>query len=608
MSPRPHFLVLTFPLQGHIAPALRLAKRLLDAVPDALVTFSTTEAAHRCMFPANPDVPHGAAESSRHDDDDGRLEFHPFSDGTESGYVRGSDSAGFNQYMASLLAAGPRSVGELVDALAARGRPGRGGGGSRPEDVRPVSRPDELVRGGAGAEGAGTGSVVLSARGASLRRGGRGRGATAAALATGQGMRKELGRGTAAAAPATGQGAAGGFRRRGGDAGGSGQEAGKTTSLRSIPNVCDRFLARGGPKREAELTAMAAHCSGWTRGGASGAAIAVVPRSVPPALYSIQPAAVFAIYYHYFHGHAGVVIDQLHDPSFLVQLPGLPPQAVRDLPSFITESTHPSNRFHAAYTTIRDLFDSLDRDAPKAKVLVNTCEELEAGTFAAVGAYDVLPIGPVLPSGDEAGLFKQDDSRYLDWLDTKLADSVVYVSFGSLARMARGQLDELLLGLEESGRPYLCIVRKDQLPEEETETQMDARPRNGMVVEWCDQVRVLSHAAVGCFVTHCGWNSVLESVACGVPMVAVPQWSDQRINSWLVECEWRVGCRAEVGSDGVLRATEVRRCIEEVMAGNDVRSTATEWKRTMVEALGKGGSSDCNLMAFAQGVGNGVRV
>uniref|UniRef100_A0ACD5WU22 Uncharacterized protein n=1 Tax=Avena sativa TaxID=4498 RepID=A0ACD5WU22_AVESA len=478
MSAQLHFLVLTFPLQGHITPALRLARRLLAAAPDALVTFSTNEAAHRRMFPAKPaaDAPHDVAEYE--EDGDGRLEFLPFSDGTESGYVRGSDSAAFNEYMVTLGAAGPRSVGELLDALAARGRP--------------VTR------------------VVY-------------------------------------------------------------------TLL--LPWAADVARERG----------------------------------VPSALYWIQPAAVFAVYYHYFHGHAGAVIDHLHDPSFLVQLPGLPPQAVRDLPSFLTESADPSDCFHGAYAAIRDLFDSLDRDAPKATVLVNTCEELEAVVLSSFGAYHMLPIGPVLPAGDEAGLFKQDDAKYMEWLDTKDANSVVYVSFGSLARMAREQLDELLQGLEESGRPYLCIVRKDQLVEAETEPpEMDARPRNGMVVEWCDQVRVLSHAAVGCFVTHCGWNSVLESVACGVPMVAVPQWSDQRINSGLVESEWRVGMRAEVGSDGVLRAAEVRRCLGEVMrerdAAGDVRSAATEWKHAVVEALGKGGSSDRNLMAFVEGVNGGVQL
>ncbi|KAE8809832.1 Glycosyltransferase [Hordeum vulgare] len=463
MSPQRHFLVLTFPLQGHIAPALRLARRLLAAAPDALVTFSTTEAAHRRMFPAEPD---GGV-------DDCRLELLPFSDGTDAGYDRSStDPAAFTDYMASFQAAGARSVGELVDALAARGRP--------------VTR------------------VVY-------------------------------------------------------------------TML--LPWAADVAREKG----------------------------------LPSALYWIQPAAVLAVYYHYFHGYAAVVADHRHDPSFVVRFPGLPPQAVRDLPSFITDSTDPSEFFHSVYTTVRDLFESLDRESPRATVLVNTCQELEEGALAAVRAYDALPIGPVLPSGDEAGLFKQDSAKYMEWLDAKPVDSVVYVAFGSLTGMAREQLDELLLGLEESGRPYLFIVRKDIKAELADAVETDAWPKNGVVVEWCDQVRVLSHAAVGCFVTHCGWNSVMESMACGVPMVCVPQMSDQRMNAWLVEFEWRVGARAEVGGDGVLRAVEVRQRLEEVTQDGEAgaggaRGTASEWKRVVAEALGKDGSSDRNLRAFVEGI------
>ncbi|XP_039806067.1 crocetin glucosyltransferase, chloroplastic-like [Panicum virgatum] len=316
-------------------------------------------------------------------------------------------------------------------------------------------------------------------------------------------------------------------------------------------------------------------------------------------------AAVFAIYHHYFHGCAGVVAEHRHDPSFVVELPGLAPRAIGDLPSFlIADSTDPSDIFHSIFTTIRDLIESLDKERPRATVLVNTCQELEVGALAAMGAHDVLPVGPVLPSGDdEAGIFKQDGAEYMEWLDAQPASSVVYVSFGSLASMAREQLDELLLGLEGSGRPYLCVIRKDVMAAlGEAEAEVRGRLKNGVAVEWCDQVRVLSHAAVGCFVTHCGWNSVLESVASGVSMVCVPQMSDQSMNTQLVVRDWRVGVRAQVDGGGVLRAVEVRRCVEEVMgdseAAAEVRQMAGKWKRMVAEATEKGGSSERNLMAF----------
>ncbi|CAL5048475.1 unnamed protein product [Urochloa decumbens] len=466
--PRPHFLVLTFPLQGHIAPALRLARRVLAVAPDVLVTFSTTEDAHGRMFPAAKPTEHGGNDGA--EEEDGRLEFLPFSDGTEAG----DDARSLDAKIASFHAAGARGVAEILDALAARGRP--------------------------------------------------------------------------------------------------------------VTRVVYTLLLP------------------W-------AAAVARDRGVPSALYWIQPAAVLAIYHHYFHGHASAIAEHRHDPSFLVELPGLSPQMIGDLPSFLTDSTDPSDVFHSFFTTIRDLIQTLDKESPKATVLVNTCQEMEVGALDAVGAYDVLPVGPVLPSGDESGsgiIKPQDDAEYMEWLDAKPANSVVYVSFGSLTSMARDQLDELLLGLEESGRPYICVIRKDvKVVLAEVVAEMHGRVKNGVVVEWCDQVRVLSHMAVGCFVTHCGWNSVLESVASGVPMVCVPQMSDQRMNAQLVVREWRVGLRAQVDDGGVLRAAEVRRCVDEVMgnseAAAEVRQMAGKWKGIVAEATEKGGSSDRNLMAFVDG-------
>lgn len=191
------------------------------------------------------------------------------------------------------------------------------------------------------------------------------------------------------------------------------------------------------------------------------------------------------------------------------------------------------------------MFDALNKETSKATiVLVNLYKELEVGALATKGPHDVLPIGPVLPSGDETGMFEQEDARSMVWLDGKPADSMVYVSFGSLATMATEQVEELLVGLEGSGRPYLLVVQKDNRAMLEVEMELGERAKNGAVVDWCDQAHVMSHPAVGCFVTHCGWNSVLESVASGVPMVGVPKVSEQSTNARLIEREWRVGVHA----------------------------------------------------------------
>jgi len=129
------------------------------------------------------------------------------------------------------------------------------------------------------------------------------------------------------------------------------------------------------------------------------------------------------------------------------------------------------------------------------------------------------------------------------------------------------------------------------------------------VVEWCDQQRVLAHPSVGCFVTHCGWNSTLEAVACGVPMVAVPSWSDQPVNAWLVE-EWEVGVRAERDGEGTLTGEELARCVELVMGGGDkavqVRANASGLKERAREAVAAAGPLERSLRSFVkstQGLG-----
>ncbi|CAM0908052.1 unnamed protein product [Alopecurus aequalis] len=357
--------------------------------------------------------------------------------------------------------------------------------------------------------------------------------------------------------------------------------------------VLDRLAARGRP-----VTCVLYAMVMWW------AAAAARERGVPRALYWIQPATVLAVYYHYFHGYEGVVTEHAAEPGFTVAMPGLQPMAIRDLPSFITNVT--DGRIAAALTDMRRTFQQLDLDAGGARkpmVLVNTVEALEAGALAAVPALDVLPVGPAVLSlladtrtGLVGDLFQHEGKGYMEWLDTKRARSVVYVSFGSMGAVSRRQKEEMKRGLAARGRSFLWAVRKD-----DGEKDDDDKDERSMVVEWCHQVRVLSHPAVGCFVTHCGWNSTLESVACGVPVVAVPQWSDQDTNARLV-VRWGIGVRAAIDADRFLGAEELTRCVESVMGdteeGAAIRRSSTAWKAKVQEATGDGGSSAHNLRTF----------
>lgn len=334
---------------------------------------------------------------------------------------------------------------------------------------------------------------------------------------------------------------------------------------------------------------------------------------LPSALLWVEPATVLCIYHFYFNGHAAAIdagSDEIH-------LPRLPPLQQRDLPTFLLPATPP--RFKAV---MREKMETLDGEEGKAKVLVNTFDALEPDALAAIDGYELVGIGPLIPSafldgGDPSDksyggdLFKKtDDGGCAAWLDAQAPSSVVYVSFGSVLKLPKAQMEEIAEALLACARPFLWVIRQHQHEEEEEEEEELSSIKEvrklGKIVTWCSQLEILGHASLGCFVTHCGWNSAAESLALGVPVVAVPQWFDQGTNAKLMEDVWGSGVRVRVNEGGGVDGCELQRCIEMVMDGGDksrlLRLNANKWKDLAREAMSENGSSVKNLDAFMQQV------
>ncbi|KAL4272259.1 hypothetical protein GQ457_13G029850 [Hibiscus cannabinus] len=333
---------------------------------------------------------------------------------------------------------------------------------------------------------------------------------------------------------------------------------------------------------------------------------------IPSAVLWTQPATVFDIFYFYFNGYEAAIKDQdgadESKSKCLIKLPGLPPLATRDLPSFVTAA----NTDHLILSMFREQLEVLAGE-PNAKILVNTIDALEPEALKAIEKFKLIGIGPLIPSDGSlrADLFQCNSNDYLRWLDSKPKSSVVYVSFGSVAVLARQQVEEIARALLASGRPFLWVVRNQTArgEEEKEEDKLSCREeleQVGMIVPWCCQVEVLSHPSLGCFVTHCGWNSTLETLVAGVPMVAVPQFADQATNAKLVEDIWGTGVRVSANEEGVVERGEIVRCLDSVMddgeKSGEVRKNAEKWKEIATETTIEGGSLYVNLKAFVDDV------
>ncbi|KAB1213521.1 Anthocyanidin 3-O-glucoside 5-O-glucosyltransferase [Morella rubra] len=324
---------------------------------------------------------------------------------------------------------------------------------------------------------------------------------------------------------------------------------------------------------------------------------------LPTALLWIQPATVFDIYYYYFNGYGDLIrrSSGSNDPLRTVELPGLPLLAARDFPSFLDAS----NKYRSVIPTLQEQLAGLEKES-NPKILANTFDALEPEALRAIERFNLIAIGPLIPSAfldgkdpldtSYGGDLLQGSKDSIEWLNSKPESSVIYISFGSISVLSKQQLEEIARGLLNIGRPFLWVIRAKGTGEEEKEEHMlscrEELEHQGIIVPWCSQVEVLSHPSVGCFFSHCGWNSTTESLVSGVPMVAFPQWSDQQTNAKLIEDVWRTGVRVTANKDGIVDGHEIKRCLELVIGsgerGDEMRRNAKKWKELAREAAKEG--------------------
>ncbi|KAK2366683.1 UDP-glycosyltransferase 74G1 [Trifolium repens] len=305
----------------------------------------------------------------------------------------------------------------------------------------------------------------------------------------------------------------------------------------------------------------------------------------------------------YFHAYEKLIELPLTQSEYL--LPGLTKLAPPDLPSFL----YKYGSFPGYFDIVLNQFSNIGK---ADWILANTIYELEPEVVDwLVKIWPLRTIGPSVPSmlldkrlkdDKEYGVSLSDPNTEfcIKWLNDKPKGSVVYASFGSMAGLNEEQTKEVAYGLKDSDTYFLWVVREidqSKLPKGFVETSS----KKGLIVTWCPQLEVLTHEAVGCFVTHCGWNSTLEAVSIGVPLIAMPQWTDQVTNAKLIADVWKMGVRAVADEKEIVRSETIKNCIKELIEtekGSEIRKSALKWKNLAKSSFDEGGRSDKNIDEF----------
>ncbi|MCL7041373.1 hypothetical protein MKW94_003011 [Papaver nudicaule] len=301
-------------------------------------------------------------------------------------------------------------------------------------------------------------------------------------------------------------------------------------------------------------------------------------------------------------GYLPVQDSELEKP-----VPELSPLKVKDLPTANTKDPQ------LLYELVIQM---IERTKASAGLIFNSFESLEHPALDTIRRdFRGVPIFPVGPfhkwSPASSSSILTEDQSCIPWLDKQAPKSVIYVSFGSLADMEETELVETAWGLANSGHPFLWVVRPGLVRSSSTTTTVEhllpdgfqemikSTGNRGCLVKWAPQEQVLAHPAVGGFWTHNGWNSTLESVCEGVPMLCRPCFGDQMVNARYVSDVWKVGFQFDGSIRRSLERGDVERAVKRLMRDADIvehdheamMARVQDLKEKADNSLKKGGSS-----------------
>jgi len=353
---------------------------------------------------------------------------------------------------------------------------------------------------------------------------------------------------------------------------------------------------------------------------------------VPSYVFVSSTGAMLALMLHLPVLHEAVTVE-CDEVEGEVHVPGLPPIPPESMPCPVVDKKSPN------YTWFVRLGD---RFMDATGIIANTADELEPGPLAAIAEGRsvpgrppplVYPIGPVLSLGsrDNNKDSSEPPHECIAWLDTQPPASVVFLCFGSMGWFDAAQVVEITAALERCGHRFLWVLRGPPASESgagapdgsehPTDANLDELLPEGFLRRttgtglvwptWAPQKDILAHPAVGGFVTHGGWNSVLESLWHGLPMAPWPLYAEQHLNAFELVNNMGVAVPLKVDRkrDNFVEAAELERAVESLMGageeGRKARVKAAEMRDVCRKAVQKGGSSDAALQRLSEALHQG---